>query len=356
MFMKEKTKPHAVKDHTKSLDTKESTKPLDMKGGIKSFDTKKNAKLLDVKKGTKSSDVKKGTKPPDAKESTKLLDTKEGTKPLDIKEDTKPFAANDPTKPPAIEKNIKPVVAAEHIKPLVVGVITENVKKTAETGKTLGADVLEVRIDLLLSKNNDFEKYLKGDVEEIQLHEQLKNWMDEAKCAGLPVIATIRSKEESGLFEGTENERFKIIEKLIPLADYIDIERKSLKQNIFEAYAAAQKTNTKIIISSHYFDKTPSQKKIEKVLKDSYGKGAFISKIAVMPKNQKDILNLYQAGVNAHGKTCLIAMGDLGKQTRIIAPAFGSMLSYGYIHSNSAPGQLRVDEIKTAFKWLGWID
>jgi 3-dehydroquinate dehydratase-1 len=145
-----------------------------------------------------------------------------------------------------------------------------------------------------------------------------------------------------------------IIEKLIPLADYIDIERKSSKQNIFEAYVTAQKTNTKIIISSHYFDKTPSKKKMRKVLKNSYEKGAFISKIAVMPKNQKDILNLYQAGLGARGKTCLIAMGDLGKTSRIVAPAFGSTLSYGYIDSNSAPGQLRVDEIKTAFKWFGW--
>ena len=300
--------------------------------------------------------VKEGTKPPAVKEGTKPLAVKEGTKPLSVKEGTKPLAVKEGTKPLAVKEGTKPLAVKEGTKPLVVGVIIENVKKTAEAGKSLGADILEVRIDLLLSKKRGFEKYLKGSVEEIRLHEQLEKWMNEAKCADLPVIATLRSREESGLFEGSENERFKIIEKLIPLADYIDIERKSSKQNIFESYVAARKTNTKIIISSHYFDETPSQKKMKKVLKDSYEKGAFISKIAVMPKNQKDILNLYQAGLNASGKTCLIAMGDLGKQSRIIAPAFGSILSYGYIHSNSAPGQMRVDEIKTAFKWLGWRD
>ena len=281
------------------------------------------------------------------REPPQQLSTKEPSKSLSAKESPKPLSVKEPSKPLSVK---------ESPKPLVVGVITENVKKTAGVGKTLGADILEVRIDLLLSKKKGFEKYLKGGAEEIQLHEQLKKWMDEAKSAGLPVIATLRSKKESGLFEGSENEQFKMIEKLIPQADYIDIERKSSKQNIFESYVAAQKTNAKIIISSHYFDKAPSQKKIEKVLKDSYEKGAFISKIAVMPKNQKDILHLYQAGLNAHGKTCLIAMGDLGKQSRIIAPAFGSLLSYGYIHSNSAPGQLRVDDIKTGFRLFGWID
>jgi 3-dehydroquinate dehydratase-1 len=281
---------------------------------------------------------------------------KEAAKPPAVKETAKPPAVKETAKPPAVKECAMPPAVKKRTKPLVVGVIAENVKKTALTGKALGADVLEIRIDLLLSKKKGFEKYLKGSVEEIQLHEQLKKWMDEAKYAGLPVIATLRSKDETGFFEGTERERFLIIEKLIPLADYIDIERKSSKQNIFEAYVAAQKTNTKIIISSHYFENAPSQKKIQRVLKDSYEKGADISKIAVMPRNQKDVLNLYHAGLNARGKTCLIAMGDMGKHSRIIAPAFGSILSYGYIHFSAAPGQLRVDEIKAAFKWFGWAD
>ena len=245
------------------------------------------------------------------------------------------------------------------MKPAVVGTIVKDVKATAEKGKKAGADMLEVRIDLLMKNEmkNDpsFEKYTKGGCDDPKLHERLELWMKEAKESGLPVIGTIRSGKEGGAFEGTETERFKLIQKIIPAADYIDIERKSSKKNISESVLIAQKSKTKIIISSHFFTGTPAQRKIENVLLNSFEKGADIAKIAVMPENCNDVLKLYKAGLKVSGETCLIAMGDIGKHTRITSPVYGSVLSYGYIDEIAAPGQLRVDEIKEGFRILGLI-
>ncbi|WNY23797.1 Catabolic 3-dehydroquinate dehydratase [Methanimicrococcus hongohii] len=244
-------------------------------------------------------------------------------------------------------------------RPAIVGTITKNVKENAKIGKESGADILEIRFDLLLAHTSGFEKYLKKDFEETALVEQLKSWIKEAKEAGLPVIGTLRSKDEGGAFEGSESERFYIIREFIADVDFADIERRSSKKEIYECKIIAEKSDTKIIISSHFFDEKdmPSVKKIGKVLKKSFERGADIAKVAVMPESKNDVLKLYEAGLKSKTpeKICLIAMGELGKQTRILAPFYGSILSYGYIDEEAAPGQLPVGEIKEGFRLLGLL-
>lgn len=244
-------------------------------------------------------------------------------------------------------------------RPAVVGTITKNVKENVKAGKESGADILELRFDLLLTNTLGFEKYLKQDFEETELIDQIKEWIKEAKDSGLPVIGTLRSKEEGGAFEGKESDRFGLIKKILSNVDYIDIERKSSKKNIYECRHIAEKSNTKIILSSHYFDEKdmPSLKKIERVLEKSFAAGADIAKVAVMPETKKDVLKLYRAGLRSKKpeRICLIAMGDVGKQTRVLAPFYGSILSYGYIDEEAAPGQMPVRKIKEGFKLFGLL-
>ena len=242
------------------------------------------------------------------------------------------------------------------IKPAVVGTIVKNAADSAKQGKAVDADIFEIRIDLLLKNEPGFEKYLKSSRADSALYEKIAEWLKDAKEQGLPLIGTIRSKKEGGFFERSESELFDLIQKIIPDVDYIDIERKSLKKNRIKSIEIAKKSKTEVIISSHFFNETPTIKKMENILKKSFEYGADISKIAVMPQNEEDVLKLYKAGLKAGGKTCLIAMGDIGGQTRIAAPIYGSVLSYGYINESAAPGQLRTDEIKEGFRILGLTD
>ena len=242
------------------------------------------------------------------------------------------------------------------INPAVVGTIVKDVKASAEKGETLGADIFEIRIDLLLKNDPAFEKYLRKGQNDSALYEKIMHWVEEAKSKGLPVIGTVRSKKEGGFFERPESDLFDLIQKIIPVVDYIDIECKSSKKNRQESIEIAKKSKTKIIISSHFFNETPTTSKMENILKKSFECGADISKISIMPQNEEDVLKLYKAGLKTGGKTCLIAMGDIGRQTRIAAPIYGSVLSYGYINESAAPGQLRTDEIKEGFRILGLTD
>lgn len=47
-----------------------------------------------------------------------------------------------------------------------------------------------------------------------------------------------------------------------------------------------------------------------------------------------------------------MAMGDLGKVSRIAGQVFGSSLSFGAVGQTSAPGQLSISDLRNAEKYL----
>jgi 3-dehydroquinate dehydratase-1 len=51
-----------------------------------------------------------------------------------------------------------------------------------------------------------------------------------------------------------------------------------------------------------------------------------------------------------------IAMGDIGKYTRIVAPIFGSPITFASIDKESAPGQLDIKTTKNILRKLTVIE
>ncbi len=81
-------------------------------------------------------------------------------------------------------------------------------------------------------------------------------------------------------------------------------------------------------------------------------KGA-IAKLAVMPKDMTDVLRLLEVTLVSKRPVCTISMGSLGMHSRIVAPVYGSLLTYGYVRRPVAPGQIRVDRLLEGLKILG---
>jgi 3-dehydroquinate dehydratase-1 len=76
-----------------------------------------------------------------------------------------------------------------------------------------------------------------------------------------------------------------------------------------------------------------------------------------MPLSVEDTLNLLRVTLDfkdAGKSVCTIAMGSQGKHTRVVAPFYGSVLTYASIESDesAAPGQLPVNEIKRIMEML----
>ena len=98
------------------------------------------------------------------------------------------------------------------------------------------------------------------------------------------------------------------------------------------------------IISFHDFQKTPPINELMEIVNEEKKLGN-IAKFAVMPNNMQDTLNVLQV-VNQLDNTIGIAMGKMGRYTRVLASLFGSPITYAALNGGSAPGQLSIAETK----------
>jgi 3-dehydroquinate dehydratase I len=190
------------------------------------------------------------------------------------------------------------------------------------------ADMIEVRLDLVSGDPLQAIKAVRA-------------------ATGQPIIATNRLWAEGGRFMGGEEERIEILSRASGYADYVDIELGAESRDEF-----IRRVQRPVIVSYHDFARTPERDDLIAILKEMKDCGAAIAKIAVMPEALRDNLLILDLLLNAKMPLCMIAMGPLGKHMRVIAPIYGSVLTYGYITEPTAPGQLSVAELKAAQRLL----
>jgi 3-dehydroquinate dehydratase-1 len=230
-------------------------------------------------------------------------------------------------------------------KAAIVAVILKDPLESSKKAAIMGADIVEIRLDLLKIKDKDIAA---ETIRKVRLE------------TGLPVIITNRSQIEGGKWEGKEAERISLLVDLIARengADAVDIELSTewkARDFVVETARAHGKT---VIVSSHDFSKTPSFQEMESTLEGAFLAGADIAKIAVMPHSLRDVLDLLELTLDARdagGAVCTIAMGKLGEHTRMIAPFYGSILTYASVEgtASAVPGQLPVDKLKKAMELL----
>jgi 3-dehydroquinate dehydratase-1 len=213
--------------------------------------------------------------------------------------------------------------------PKVVASVTT--RDDAREAASLGADLVEVRVDLA-----------EGNPQE--LVESIYRQVD---C---PLIITIRPEFEGGKFKGSESERQKLFKSLAPYAGYIDVELRA--KSVDQLVSTVQGTEAMPIVSYHDFEGTPPNAEMLSIIEQCIGKGA-IAKLAVTPHDMADVLRLLEVTLASKRPVCTISMGSLGMHSRICAPVYGSLLTYGYVRRPVAPGQIRVDRILEGLKILG---
>jgi 3-dehydroquinate dehydratase-1 len=162
----------------------------------------------------------------------------------------------------------------------------------------------------------------------------------------------------SGVLELDEEGYLNLLNTIIVnrLGDAVDIELFHDEDRVKELVAEAHNYNVVVIMSNHDFEKVPAKDVIEFCLKKMAALGADVPKLSCMPHNAKDVLTLLSATneVNEAIDNPLItmAMGDIGKVTRIAGQVFGSSLSFGAVGKTSAPGQLSIDDLRNAENYL----
>lgn len=149
----------------------------------------------------------------------------------------------------------------------------------------------------------------------------------------LPIIGTVRENAQ------TAGKRIDIFNAILPHVDAIDIE---LGTDISARVRSLAQGKT-IIVSEHDFEKTPDTAGLETIVVQSRREGADIIKIATMAHSRSDVVRLMEFTRACKEPVVTIAMGAVGSVSRVIAPLFGSLFTYGYLEKAVAPGQLPVD-------------
>lgn len=138
-------------------------------------------------------------------------------------------------------------------------------------------------------------------------------------------------------------------------ASYVDVEVESGKRFLQDMVACRRKT--RLILSFHDFQKTPSRRELESRLRRMIRFGADAVKIVTYAKSFEDnlnILSLIPFARKRGQKILSFAMGEKGRMSRIFAPLLGAAWTYAALEKKktSAPGQLTVQEMKSIWEYM----
>jgi len=173
-----------------------------------------------------------------------------------------------------------------------------------------------------------------------------------------PLLFTCRTKAEGGQGDLRHEDYLSLLQQAAahPAVTLVDVEVFSHPNTA--ACLSAVKTAGKLTVASrHDFQKTPPQEELLCQLIAMEQLGADVVKIAVMPNAPSDVLALLGA-VSAYTArensvpAIAIAMGELGRVSRIAGGIFGSAATFTCVGEGSAPGQLPMEALRACLNAL----
>ena len=209
---------------------------------------------------------------------------------------------------------------------LVMGKNKEEILKEAKKAVGSVADLIEWRADRLTERefDEDFHNEILSEMREI--------------VGDMPIIYTFRTLLEGG--KEIENEKYKDLILSVAnagITDLIDVEIFSFKLKARDIIDEIHSfTDVKVIGSYHDFEGTPDTAELVYRLSVIDNCNADILKIATIltytRPNPKPIIS--------------IAMGSMGRVTRLLGEFTGSSITFASIGNESAPGQMEINEVR----------
>ena len=194
-------------------------------------------------------------------------------------------------------------------------------------------DLIEIRMD-------SFQE-IKNHTAVINVLRMCKDYSD-----AHPLLFTVRSEEEGGQASISEDEYMKLLAEVAKshVVDAIDVEVIRLGKRAKQIISVIKECSIPVIASYHDMKGTADNLKLLEYMQNMAESGADVIKIAVTPKNEQDVLRLYEVEYQYKKQErkpfITIAMGDVGKVTRISGLFTGSCMTFGYIGRPSATGQI----------------
>jgi len=190
-------------------------------------------------------------------------------------------------------------------------------------------DAYEIWLDCLAKKDLQPEK----------VEEFVRRWK---KMSKKKLVIVCKEKNENGRFDRTQAEKVRILAAAARGgADYLDIGIHSGKKWIETLVRSKKKS--KLIISFHDFEKTPSAARLLSTVRKMQALGADVVKIATFVNTLEDNQKLIDLALQLKQekqKHIILGMGEKGMATRILGQKLGNEIQFVSLEVSTAPGQL----------------
>ena len=251
----------------------------------------------------------------------------------------------------------------------------------ARSAVDAGADVLELRVDLLEEAGAlAAPDPLDAAAAAARILECLRGLGEAIAADGVdadaaaPVLLTCRTAAEGGRARLDDASYVALLCSVLDgLADWapecrpaaidVEVQRGCLPQVCAQAHALS----IDVVASFHDFEATPADEALEEVLARMAREGADLAKIAVWPTGADDVARLLGVcaratadageGAGLGVPVAAMSMGALGAVSRV-APAFGSALTFAVVPDErgqaqaSAPGQMLIQDVRRCLELL----
>ncbi len=169
----------------------------------------------------------------------------------------------------------------------------------------------------------------------------------------MPILFTCRTKAEGGEKEISLKAYAKLNCRAAEskAADFVDLELNRGEKLLQDLIPEIQDTGTRVLLSYHDFKKTPDGRTLLDLFTRMQALGADMTKAALMPRTERDVLTVLETGVAMKEQTAdrpyiLLSMGQLGKITRLAGSFTGSAVTFATAGAASAPGQLDAELVE----------
>ena len=206
--------------------------------------------------------------------------------------------------------------------PLTVGTISTSSGLDYLLHAPAGVDVVEVRLDLLLSNGVSADK----------IQDALAN-------RTTPALLTLRTRDEGGNFNWRSRQRVLFFLKFIPFVDAVDLELTNLPR-LGRVLRMVRKTKRDLVLSSHSLKRKLTPLRLRRLLTQFRKTRASVYKIVGLARRRRDIRVLAEPLLtHSHVRLAVMGTGPLATASRLSLPALGSRLLYVHLDEPAAPGQ-----------------
>ncbi len=256
------------------------------------------------------------------------------------------------------------------------GYTVDDILKDAAVATAAGADLVEVRLDLLWAREKEEDPSTKGkedvpdrdsrgpkyvppeivsqpleSVDPDSALESLKQGID------LPVVLTCRPERQGGHYPGDEAQRIEILSTAISSGvSWVDLEI-DIHAEARDPLMEAASGNTKVIASSHSDEAPLSTSEVIQDVEDAEDMGDVV-KLCYKTSGRGDGLKLFEATWDLRESDhdyAIMGSGWGGDWTRIHAPVLGQAMVYATMEKGfhlSRQGRINASDLQMAWKLL----